>query len=365
MINPKDKKCRMHFIHGGHYLTLSLDEIKDKAYKCMCVQILSSLKSRHDLFDEIIIYYHNSKEYRFSYEGLTIVATSNFDIETTKDDFIFIRGDKNYYLPLLKKIRNRNHSLFYAASGKGIPSRWAHYHGYLFDDQAHYPIFRKLFKGAYLGCFIKTVNTDLFKPLDIEKEYDLIIVTNSGPAKNLPELAKILNQLKDLKIIICGELNDKSKALFSGSNIELVGFVKDNLNLLLNKSRIGLMPSNEKDGSPRVITEYLASGIPVLANFRTTGISKFVIEEAGEICPISQFPQKAREMLANLDQYDARKVFDQNFSLSIVADSFAEHITHVQKMPIKSPKRSMGALFMKLRKLRIDDIMKKLNDKAG
>ena len=135
-------------------------------------------------------------------------------------------------------------------------------------------------KLKYIPAFY--IDLNIFKPLDLEKKYDLIFVGRLEPNKGLDLLLEVA-QKSNLKILIVGtgplyndlrsQIENYNGGLFglkdrhcNLSNISLHGFAKDFLEVakLINESRaLAMLSYNE--GGPRVVLEALACGVPVIA----------------------------------------------------------------------------------------------------
>ncbi len=121
--------------------------------------------------------------------------------------------------------------------------------------------------------FYKIGVPNIFKPLDLEKKYDIIFPANGTQLKykGLDFFVKNISKskiLKSLKIICCGnrpEIGKKICEKYKINNIEFVNKVNRNeFNKLINQSKFGIVCSNELDGCVRVSTEVLATGTPLL-----------------------------------------------------------------------------------------------------
>ncbi len=121
------------------------------------------------------------------------------------------------------------------------------------------------------------VDTDVFKPMNLSKEYDLIFVgrleKNKGVELLLKAIKLMAHDLSPLvKCLIVGEgslkkeLEQRTMSYELNNNVFFHGFAKDSREIseLLNKSKILVMPSYN-EGGPRVVVEAMTCGVPVLA----------------------------------------------------------------------------------------------------
>lgn len=121
------------------------------------------------------------------------------------------------------------------------------------------------------------VDLDVFKPMNLKKEYDLIFIgrleSNKGIDLFLDAVRLMVNNSSlPVKCLIVGEGSLRKELEQRTINYELnnyvffYGWAKDQNEVteLINKSKILVMPSYN-EGGPRVVVEAMACGVPVLA----------------------------------------------------------------------------------------------------
>ena len=126
--------------------------------------------------------------------------------------------------------------------------------------------------------FYKIGPPKIFHPLDLSKEVDICWPCNftqqqyKGQDYFIEQVSKS-KSLKKLRIVHIGNKSEIGKRLcrkYGVNNIEFFGRVDRNgVNKVLNMSKFGLVTSNVRDGCPRVSTEILASGTPLLIRKQT------------------------------------------------------------------------------------------------
>ena len=200
---------------------------------------------------------------------------NNFD-EVFKDrkPFIsFFRGGFKEYADIVNK--NPNHfktSLYLGASKRFFPAYGDKYDIILLEDESDFkPNFN-------CQSFYKTCNPNIFYPMDLHKEIDILWAHNLSQIRHkgaeffVKEISKS-KFLKSLKIIHTGNKSNVLNKLckkYGVTNIKSIGWVeRPVLNQLLNKSKFALNTSNRVDGSPRISTEILCSGTPLLIRDKT------------------------------------------------------------------------------------------------
>lgn len=122
------------------------------------------------------------------------------------------------------------------------------------------------------------IDLDIFRPMSLEKKYDLIFIgrleKNKGPDLLIDAIELLTKnyKLETIKLLIVGEgLERKSSELKTKNyklenNVIFHGWAENSREVakLINESRILISPSYN-EGGPRVILEAMACGIPVLA----------------------------------------------------------------------------------------------------
>lgn len=325
----------------------------------MYVRILSEiLKSGQANRGEAWIYC--DQDDRLEYEGVTVRLVSDFNTaRLDPESLLFVRGDKKRYLKFLQSTTPKR-CLFYGASTRGIPRYSTRYHGILVDDPHQVSGVKRYYPQAYIGIFLKTAIPETFVPLPGEpKEYDICIVgsMNVGP-KNFHSLAGLAQALPEMRFVVCGHVDQETIDILGGRSDQITrtGYLpSEQLNVMLNRSRLGLLSSDHTDASPRVILEFMAAGLPILANKDACGIGKYVLGGAGRIAGTDCFGSIIPEMLSQKDSYDPRRVFEEHFSPARVACDFVRHIQAVLAMPDKPPSPSWRGRMARVLRSRLDN----------
>ena len=171
--------------------------------------------------------------------------------------------------------------------------------------------------------FYKTTNLNIFKPLVIENKYDLCIISNFTQLK-FKGTDFIINQIsksdfcKKLKICHIGNNKEIGTDLCKKNNINNIEFLgslsRQEINIVLNKSKFSIVNSNRLDGCPRVITEILCSETPLLINEETRLLDYY--KESGVIqFNEKNFLDKILEMKLNYNNLknDLKKYLNYGF----------------------------------------------------
>ena len=257
----------------------TFDEFERKChdfYLMMGVQFL-----KNDDFDEVIIWRLKPKkpikDITFDINGKKFIQkwVDSFDdvLNHPKPTVTFWRGGFKEY----DKVTKNNHeffspgSLYLAAGRRIVPEFGGIYDKILIESNDDLDDNRVI--------FYKTCNPEVFKPLDMKSYmYDLCLVGNftqkdyKGQEFFIQQVSES-DYLSTLKIVHIGNKPEIGKKLcdkYDVDNIEFKGWVeRPAANTILNVSRFGVVCSNKKDGCPRVSTEVLCSGTPLLIRDKT------------------------------------------------------------------------------------------------
>ena len=155
------------------------------------------------------------------------------------------------------------------------------------------------------------VDLNIFKSMDLPKEYDLIFVGRLESNKGINLFIEAVKQL-NVKALIVGDGPLKGSIKLKIEKwklkIDVYGWAKDSKEIaeLLNKSKVLVMPSYN-EGGPRVVVEAMACGVPVLAT--PVGIVPDLLKNGsgGEIIAweADDIAQKASKLLDDLNKYQA------------------------------------------------------------
>src|SRR3989344_309695 len=155
------------------------------------------------------------------------------------------------------------------------------------------------------------VDLDIFKPMSLEKKYDLIFVGRLVKNKGVDLFLETVKRL-NVRAVIVGDgplknsLKSKVKSLKLEDNVIFYGWAKDSEEVakLLNQSKILVMPSYN-EGGPRVIVEAMACGLPTLVT--PVGLIADIIKDGqfGQIIRWNSedIAEKAKLLLGNEAEY--------------------------------------------------------------
>jgi len=231
---------------------------------------------QNDYFDEVVVWRLTKKpldDIVFDINGKKYIQKWVLNFKETFDysspEISFWRGGFKVYDDVTKVKPMHFGFKLYLGAGRRITPQWGgKYDVLLIEDERDFIDYRK-----YMP-FYKTASPNIFHPYLINNvKWDICWPCNFTQIKykGQPEFIKMISQrpaLKQYKIVHCGNKPEIGKKLckqFNVTNIEFLGNVdRPTLNKVLNQSKFGLNLSNLQDGCPRISTEILMSGTPLL-----------------------------------------------------------------------------------------------------
>jgi hypothetical protein len=237
----------------------------------------------NNYFDEVIIWRLSSNQVEdivFDINGKKYIQkwVRNFIecIDYQTPEISFFRGGFKEYDEVTSKRPGYFGLKLYLGAGRRTFSQWGgKYDVYLVEDERDVvqdvtilPFYKTASPSVFqkLESDLLTLNWDICWPCNFEQirykgqEYFLNLIANDS-------------YLKTLKIVHCGNKNEVGKKICQEHNINNIHFAgqvdRPQLNMFLNRSKFGLNLSNLQDGCPRVSTEILMSGTPLIVSEET------------------------------------------------------------------------------------------------
>lgn len=191
-------------------------------------------------------------------------------------DMSFWRGGFKEYDQATTAYPKRFGFKIYLGAGQRINAQWGgKYDLFLMeddDDLRKNPGTHPFYKTASPFVFFPFKNSSVYPAWDICWPCNFTQIKYKGQEFFIKEVAKS-KELQELKIVHCGnkpEVGEKLCKKYGVDNISFKGLLdKQGLNSILNFSKFGLNLSNRLDGCPRVSTEVLMSGTPLIIHDRT------------------------------------------------------------------------------------------------
>lgn len=182
------------------------------------------------------------------------------------------------------------------------------------------------------------VDLTVFKPMNLEKRYDLIFVGRLAENKGIKLFLEAVKNMNAKAVIVgSGPLEEKLKTMNRKlkADATFYGWAKDSREVaeLINQSKL-LVMSSYSEGGPRVVLEAMACGVPVLAT--PVGIVPDIIKNGESGMIINWDPVdivlKAKKLLSDGDLYNkcgaggikTAKQFEKKLAIRNYADKLKE-----------------------------------------
>ena len=242
-----------------------------------------------DHFDEVIVWRLTDKkkdDIVFDVNGKKYIQrwVTNFNktLDYPAPDMSFWRGGFREYDQVTSTYPDRFGFKIYLGAGQRINAAWGgKYDLFLMeddDDLRKNPDTYPFYKTASPFVFHNYKNTIVDLVYDICWPCNFTQIRYKGQEDFIIAVAKS-EMLSRLSIVHCGNKPEVGKRMcekYGVTNIKFKGWMdKRELNNILNHSRFGLNMSNRKDGCPRVSTEILMSGTPLIIHERTRLLSYY------------------------------------------------------------------------------------------
>jgi glycosyltransferase involved in cell wall biosynthesis len=156
---------------------------------------------------------------------------------------------------------------------------------------------------------------DLFRPLSVPKDYDLIYVAAAQPYKRhdilLDAFAKLPPDVRGLCVFGYGEDADALRAQIAARGLAIdclgpPGVPIEEVNRLMNRAHFGVVCGRD-DGAPAILTEYMLAGLPVLANADLACGTQYILPETGMLATPEAFAEAIMTMRARIATFRPRE----------------------------------------------------------
>jgi len=274
-------------------------------------------------------YWGGNREHKFS-SNFTERWVNNFDKYTNEfvPDVIFCRGGFQQYHPVLKRFPNA-FKIYYGAGRRFLPQPgFYNYDLILQDSPQQLKISQEKFPKSYSSLFVKPAIDHIFKPLDIEKKFDIVFPAN-GSQHTLKGHSFVFKGLPNQ--YNCLNLGNPSP-LKMPSHISRKRVLRPDMPQYLQQAKVGIVCcGGDVDSCPRVIPEMIACNIPVVV-FSETRFwqDKYITPETGIISNRKNFWSNVEYVLNNLEKYNPRSYYDKELSLK-KASEFILNIIHERR----------------------------------
>jgi glycosyltransferase involved in cell wall biosynthesis len=180
------------------------------------------------------------------------------------EDLLWVRGPYAYW-DKVRQSRPWRWTVYYSANGKALAPGYP-VDAVLVNDPEMAP------SGLPAVLFDKTCDTSVFRPLGLEKRFDVLVPGAVSGKKGQLAVAKLLP--KHLSVVFAGDTRDLKTGLERPEVAQIrsllprarfTGHVDhQTLNTLYNEARVVVLFSSADDPAPRVVFEALAVGTPLV-----------------------------------------------------------------------------------------------------
>lgn len=216
------------------------------------------------------------------------------DLPDFKPDVIFARGGFQEYLPVCDKFPDA-YKIYYGAGIRYKPQE-GKWDLVLVDSLAQ----QQQVPGSKL--FVKPAADNIFRPVDTNIKYDVCFMANA-PQAHLKRHKLAFESLAGtgISILHLGLVDGRLRKWAKNTNVTFGGWHRRPLlPEFISQCRIGLVCCTDYDSCPRVLPEYLACGLPVVA---TSNMhfwhDKYITKDTGLLCEDDQIRQSIEQLLSN------------------------------------------------------------------
>lgn len=229
-------------------------------------------------------------------------------------DLIVCRGGFDFYEPFIKKYPKAK-KVYYGAGVRSYPQGYDKYDLFLVDSLKQKKLVKS--KGKRSALFIKPAAT-LFKPQDVEKKYDICFMANASQG-NIKRHELFLRTFagSKYKILNLGNIDKKYVKLAKqlAVNIDWGDWsLRKYLPAKISQCKVGICCSTNYDSCPRVISEYLACGLPIIVTKNVNfWHEKYITKETGLLVGEDKLKMGVKRVLRG--QYDVYPYYQNNLNM--------------------------------------------------
>ncbi len=241
--------------------------------------------------------------------------------EQDRPDILFVRGDKKDYYPVLREFRD-TFKIYYSAGNYYCPPSQFGWDLVFVDDPRHIEEVREKAACPAVELFRKSCVDRYFPGRKGNGAVDIYFTCNAPQAniKGLRFFLRIMRDLKDVSALCVGLKDTGMEKEFRGLPVHFTGFVpRTYVGELMARCRIGLILSGKEDGSPRVLEEYLCSGLPVVIREVATYSPVYINPMTGVASSDENMSKTILRVLGNEKGFSPREHFMNNLTMEISA----------------------------------------------
>ena len=213
--------------------------------------------------DTCTIYYRGENAVNYQYKKNCVITTDHSAIVDGKDVVVFSRGGFQW---LAEMLRDMPHAvkIRYGAGKRFMPEMDIDYNIVFVDnDRQRVEVIGAGCEASV--CLIVKPAALHFKPAPVRKDFDVCYIANGEQAemKNVEWVYKTVPP--DLRVLHLG-----NKSVYQApKNVTIRRVSRINMPTEISRCRVGIVPyakRPENDSCPRVLSEILACGVPIIIN---------------------------------------------------------------------------------------------------
>lgn len=239
-----------------------------------------------------------------------------------KPDIIIARGGFPEYKYILK--HHKAFKVYYGAGKRFIPEGYTKYDLILADSEEQKKDILTVLPEKKVEVFFKPSVDNVFYPKEIEKIYDVCFVAAipEDKRKNVEWVYK--TKPEHLKML---QLGFKPKELKRPKNVRICRVDRKDMPDAINKCKVGIVPYGKHDSCPRIIAEFIACGVPIVA-LKSVMFwkDKYLNGITGAVAREEKFWDYVEAYLNAHDSIPIRRYYEDNLSLGKAARHLKEII---------------------------------------
>lgn len=239
-------------------------------------------------------------------------------------DLIFARGGFKEYIPIMEKYPNAL-KIYYGAGYRYDPL--------LVPDNTNYDIVlvdtegQLQTVGSRGRLLIKPACDTIFQPYPIKKEYDIVFIANAAQ-KKIKGMGWFYNWLanKPYRVLQIGNVDDDIGKLAASKrlNITFTDWIpRRDIPKWACRALLGICCSTNYESCPRVIPEYLAMNLPIVALDSIRISSVYINEYTGFQVGMGEFSNAIERVLRDPSVFRPYWYYHKHLSLDIASTHLA------------------------------------------
>jgi hypothetical protein len=246
-----------------------------------------------------------------------------------KPDVIFARGGFSEYDSVLFQ-NPQAIKVYYGAGSRIIPTtNFKDFDLILVDTPEQLKIAKQNLPHKNICLFIKPAADNIFRMVNKNKEFDVILVGNYNKGVNKGHDFAFSIIPVHLKVISIGIVPKKIRRKYP--NISYTGWIpRKNIPEYYSKSKVAIVCCGKKDSCPRVIPEALACNCPILClNRVNVWQDKYITPETGKITTKEHFVSDLLDMVKNYSDFSPFSYYNKELSIKLSSKLIMDRINDI------------------------------------